>query len=183
MGIVIIPLLLGALGAYLAYRTIGRNRRWETGLAIVVGFVFGTTSTFFIMSAAGNALLSVDDMAERSLFTTDVAAVTTQMTITTEYDAEDEDNGTITLRPTSGSTSNFTYVDAETGDVRTVPARGTAIMINENYDDKLVVVVERFAPGTWQRYLFGDQSTIRERIFQLSEAPQTAYDDLETEQQ
>lgn len=171
MGIIIIPSVSAVVVAYLAYRTIGRERPLEAVLAVVIGFVFGATATYFIMSAVGNSLLASSADTIREVEVIEVGAVTSRMNVTTEYDARTDSDGTLTLEPSATSTPNYTYVNAETGNIEEVPARRTVIMVNETYDDVLLIISERFEEGTVMELIFGPNETVRERAFQLSEPP------------
>lgn len=171
MGVLIISTLAGLFGSYLAYKAIGTDRLWELILAIGVGGVFGYTISLFAMTAVASLLVSGAYNTEAHRTEIPVAAFTSQVTNSTYYTSESEDGKVVTIRPTKGATSRYSYIDGVTGELEEVPARNTVLMVNESFDNTLIIVSDRFKKDTWTWVVFGDSDSVRERIFRLSERP------------
>lgn len=172
MGVILISLIAGGFGSYLAYKAIGADRLWEMIIAIIVGGVFGYTASLFILGTVASLLMGSAYNTESERTEIPIAAFTSQVTSAT-YATSESENGTVTtIRPARGSTSRYTYVDKLSGEVKEVPSRNSVVMVSDNYEDTLIIVSDKFKEGTFVWFMFGPNETIRENIFHLHTLPQ-----------
>ena len=172
MGAILISLMAGGFGSYLAYKAIGADRLWEMIIAIIVGGIFGYTASMFILGTAASLLMGSAHSTESERTEIPIEAFTSQVTSATYATSESEDGTVTTIRPARGATSRYTYVDKLTGEVKEVPSRNSVVMVSDNYEDTLIIVNDKFKEGTFAWFMFGTNETTRENIFHLSTLPQ-----------
>lgn len=172
MGAILISLIAGGFGSYLAYKAIGADRIWEMIIAIVIGGIFGYTASVFILGTAASLLMGSAYNTESERTEIPIAAFTSQVTTATYATSESEDGTVTTIRPARGATSRYSYVDGMTGEVEEVPSRNSVVMVSDTYEDSLIIVSDKFKEGTFVWFMFGTNDTVRENIFHLNTLPQ-----------